>query len=86
MTMDNIIEMGKSGRIVLPKETREKYNLESKSKLIIREREGEITLIPVQRYENPTDKLFGLIKVDEPIDDPKGEARRFIREKVENQI
>ncbi|MCW4012163.1 MAG: AbrB/MazE/SpoVT family DNA-binding domain-containing protein [Candidatus Bathyarchaeota archaeon] len=81
--MTNTVEMGKSGRIVLPKETREKYNLGQKTKFIIREGKGEITLIPLQKHDNPTEKLCGILTVEEPIDDPKAEARRYIRKKLE---
>jgi AbrB family looped-hinge helix DNA binding protein len=48
------VEVGKYGRIVLPKETRERYGVSESSRLIIREREGEIVLVPVRRYEEPT--------------------------------
>lgn len=81
--MSNTIEMGKSGRIILPKETREKYNLVQKTKFIIREGKGEITLIPIQQHDKPTEKLYGIIQVTEPIEDPKAEARRHIRKKIE---
>ena len=81
--MANTIEMGKSGRIVLPKETRARYNLGQKTKFIIREGKGEITLIPIQQYENPTEKLYGIIQVSETIDNPKDEARRYIKQQVE---
>ncbi|MCW4048877.1 MAG: AbrB/MazE/SpoVT family DNA-binding domain-containing protein [Candidatus Bathyarchaeota archaeon] len=83
--MANTVEMGKSGRIVLPKETREKYGLTEKSRMIIRERGDEIVLIPVKRYQNPTAALYGSIHLDKPVDDPKQAARRHIRERLREE-
>lgn len=77
------VEVGKYGRIVLPKEVRERYGVSESSRLIIREREGEIVLIPVRRYEEPTKALYGSIEVEEPIDEPKRIARKHIRERLE---
>lgn len=81
--MDVVID--KSGRMVLPKETREKYGLEANSRLIIRENLGSITLIPVKTHINPVASLFGSIKVDTHIDDPKTLARDHIRKQVESE-
>jgi AbrB family looped-hinge helix DNA binding protein len=68
--MSNTVEVGRSGRIVLPKEIREKYDINENSRLIIRQRQGEIILIPVKKCKNPTEALSGSIKLDEPIDEP----------------
>jgi AbrB family looped-hinge helix DNA binding protein len=69
------VEVGKEGRIVLPKEIREKREIEEKTRIIVRERRGEIVLIPVKRYTKPTQSLLGSIIITEPVDDPKGLAR-----------
>lgn len=76
------IEVGKEGRIVLPKNIRDRNEIEEKTRVIIRERNGEIVLIPVKRYANPTDALLGCLILDEPLDDPKEYARRHARGKV----
>ena len=81
--MDVVID--KAGRMVLPKETREKYGLEANSRLIIRENMGSITLIPVKKHIKPVESLFGSIKVDAPIDDPKTLARNHIKKRVESE-
>ena len=80
------VEVGRYGRIVLPKEIREKYGVSERSRLIIREREGEIVLIPVRRYEGPTEALYGSIRLDEPIDEPKQVARKHVRRKLIEEI
>lgn len=76
------VEVGKYGRIVLPKGIRERYDLREDSRLIIRERRGEIILIPVKRYRNPTQALYGSVKPETPIDDPKEYARKHIAKKM----
>ncbi len=73
------VEIGKYGRIVLPKDIRKRYELDDESRLIIRESQGEILLIPVKRYKKPTEAFFGSITHDQPIDDPKEYARLHIR-------
>jgi AbrB family looped-hinge helix DNA binding protein len=74
--------VGKYGRIVLPKDVRERYGVTESTRFIIREREGEIVLIPVRRYKNPTQALFGSIAVEAPIDDPKKVAREHQRKRL----
>ena len=80
------IEVGKYGRIVLPKEIRKRYKIDEGSKLIIRERNGHIILIPIRRYEKPTEALYGSIKPEKPIDEPKKIARRHIKQKLSREI
>ena len=80
------VEVGKYGRVILPKKIREKYGVTEKSRLIIREREGEIVLIPVARYDRPTEALYGSAKLDKPIDNPKETARRHIRKKLAEEM
>lgn len=80
------VEVGKYGRIVLPKEIREKYGVGEKSRLIIREREGEIVLIPVRRYDRPTEALYGSVKLEEPVEEPKQVAREYIRRKLVEEM
>ena len=80
------VEVGKYGRIVLPKEVRERYKIDEGSKLIIRERKGQIILIPIRRYEKPTEALYGSIKPEKPIDEPKKIARGHIKQKLSREI
>lgn len=72
------VKVGKYGRIVLPKNIREKWQVDEGSRLIILEREGEIVLIPVKKYDKPTEALYGSIKLDKPIDEPKKVARKHV--------
>ena len=76
------VEVGKYGRIVLPKEIREMYDVREGTRLIVRWREGEIVLIPVKRYENPTEALYNSVIPEQPIDEPKEAAREHIRGKL----
>jgi AbrB family looped-hinge helix DNA binding protein len=80
------VEVGKDGRIVLPKEIREKKEIEEKTRIIVRLREGEILLIPVKKYHNPTQSLRGSLKVKTPIDDPKAISREHAAKKALERI
>lgn len=80
------VEVRKYGRIVLPKEIREKYGVGERSRLIIRQREGEIILIPVRRYEKPTEALYGSVKLERPIEEPKQVAREHVRGKLVEEM
>lgn len=76
------VEIGKYGRVVLPKQLRKKYGMDEGIRLIITEYMGRICLIPVKNYEKPTEALYGAIKVEKPIDEPKRVAREHIRKKL----
>ena len=79
------VEVGKYGRIVLPKDLRKRYDLDEDSRLIVRERRGEIILIPVKRYKNPTGALYGSLKTETQMDDPKEYARSHIAKKLREE-
>jgi AbrB family looped-hinge helix DNA binding protein len=76
------IDVGKYGRIALPKQIRKKYCLNEGCRLIVTESMGRICLTPVKVYEKPTKSLFGSLKINEPIDEPKTLAREFMRKKL----
>jgi len=76
------VEVGRYGRIVLPKRLREKYGVDEGCRLIIRERGGEIVLIPVRRYDRPTEALFGSVKPEKPPGEPKKVAREHVKRKL----
>jgi AbrB family looped-hinge helix DNA binding protein len=76
------VEVGKYGRIVLPKKLRQKYGVEEGIRLIVTEYMGRICLVPVKKYDKPTEALYGSIKVETPIDDPKSLAIEHIRRKL----
>ncbi len=80
------VEVGKEGRIVLTKEIRAKKEIEEKTRIIVRERQGEIVLIPIKRYSKPTQSLLGSVKVTEPVDDPKRLAREHAAHKASEGI
>jgi AbrB family looped-hinge helix DNA binding protein len=76
------VEIGKYGRIVLPKELRDKYNVKEGSRLIIRDCRGQIILLPVTTYDRPTEALHNSIKTKLPIEEPKETARTYMRKKL----
>jgi len=76
------VEVGKYGRIVLPKQVRQKYGMHEGIRLIIREFRGGICLVPVKTYENPTEALYGSVKVEKPINDPKQLAAEHVRKQL----
>ncbi|MCW3995485.1 MAG: AbrB/MazE/SpoVT family DNA-binding domain-containing protein [Candidatus Bathyarchaeota archaeon] len=80
------VEVGKYGRIVLPKKIRKKYGIDEGFRLIVTEYNGRICLIPVKKYEHPTKALHGSVKVDKQIDDPKSLAREYIRKRLLEEI
>ena len=80
------VEVGKEGRIVLPKEIREKKKIDEKTRIIVRERQGEIALIPVKRYAKPTQSLLGSVNITKPIDDPKSLARDHAKRQAQEGI
>ena len=80
--MSMSVEIGKYGRIVLPKKLRDKYRVKEGSRLIIRDYRGQIILLPVTTYEKPTEALHDSVKVKLPIEEPKETARTHIRKKL----
>ena len=80
------IEIGKYGRIVLPKKLRDKYGVKEGSKLIIRDYKGQIILLPVTTYGKPTEALHGSVKVKLPIEEPKEVARTHIKRKLIEEL
>lgn len=80
--MNLTVEVGRYGRLVLPKNIREKYGVKEGSRLIAVGFEGRIILVPVKIYDKPTEALYGSVKLDRPIDEPKSVARAYIRKKI----
>jgi AbrB family looped-hinge helix DNA binding protein len=76
------VEVGKYGRIILPKKLRQKYGVTEGIRLIITEQSGYICLVPVKTHKKPTQELYGSIKLENPIEDPKNTARDYIRKKL----
>ena len=80
------VEVGRYGRIILPKDLREKYGVEEGSKLILRGIKGRSILVPVKTYEKPTDALYGSIRLEKPLEEPKDVARAHIRKKLTEDL
>ncbi len=80
------VEVGKYGRIVLPKKLRKKYGVDEGIRLIVTESRGRICLVPIKTYEKPTEALFGSVKTKTSIDEPKKFAREAVRIKLLEEI
>ena len=76
------VEIGKYGRIVLPKRLRQKYGMHEGNRLIVTEYMGCICLVPVETHQRPTEALYGSVELGKPIDEPKQLAREYIRKKL----
>jgi len=84
---DNVVlEIRKYGRIVLPKELRDKYEVKEGSRPIIRDYRGQIVLLLVTKYEKTTEALHGSVKVELPIEEPKEVARTQVRKKLIEEL
>jgi hypothetical protein len=51
-------------------------------RLIVTEYMGRVCLVPVKIHEKPTEALYGVVKTDKPIEEPKQMARDYIRKKL----
>jgi len=80
------IVVGKEGRIVLPKVIRKKHRVEEGDRLIVREHEGQIVLIPVAKYGKPTEALHGSVKLEQTMKQPKEYARNYVRKKLREEM
>jgi len=80
--MTDTLLVGRYGRIILPKDVRQRHGIREKTRIIIRERGDLIILIPVATYENPTEALYGSVDLTPPMDDPKEIARRHLHRKA----
>lgn len=76
------VEVGRYGRVVLPKKIRQKYGLHEGIRLIITEYMGHICLVPVKTHDKPTEALYGSVQLEKPIEEPKQLAREYIRKKL----
>lgn len=47
---------------------------------------GQIVLVPVKTYEKPTEALYGSVRLEEPIEEPKHVAREYIRNKLVEEV
>jgi bifunctional DNA-binding transcriptional regulator/antitoxin component of YhaV-PrlF toxin-antitoxin module len=64
------------------KQIRQKYGMTEGIRLIITEYVGRICLVPVKTHEKPTEPLYGSVKLETPIEEPKRLAREYIRKKL----
>lgn len=67
---------------MLPKKIRQKYGLNEGIRLIITEYMGRVCLVPVKTHDKPAEALYGSVKLEKPIEEPKQLAREYIRRKL----
>jgi AbrB family looped-hinge helix DNA binding protein len=72
--------------MILPKDLRDKYGVREGSRLVVTTLGEEIILIPVRNYEKPTEELYGSIRLDRPIEEPKEVARSYARRKLTEDL
>ena len=84
MTIDIVV--GKEGRLVLPKKIRDRYGVKEGDRILVREFGSQILLIPVDRYDKPTQALHGSVRARKRIDEPKEVARKYVRRKLAEEF
>jgi AbrB family looped-hinge helix DNA binding protein len=80
------VKVGKYGRIVLPKQLREKYGVQEGFRLIVTEFMDRICFVPVRTYEKPTEALYGCVRLEKPVEEPKRVAREYFRKKLAEDL
>ena len=81
--MSQTVKVGRYGRITLPKDIRERLGIHETTRLIIREKTKQIILIPVTTYEKPTEAIYGSVKLEPLLDDPKQTVRQHLHTKLQ---
>lgn len=80
------IKVGKAGHLVLTKMILEKYGIKEGDRILVYELGSQILLLPINRYEKPTEALYGSIKTEKRIDEPKEAARKYLRKKLAEEF
>jgi AbrB family looped-hinge helix DNA binding protein len=75
-------EIQRGGRVTIPKEIRDEFGLVEGTVVKIRSRDGVIEIEPPVKLS----RLVGLVKTDTPSDDPKSEARAYIKSKLDKEV
>lgn len=81
--MAEIVEVDKSGRIVIPKKLREQLNIRSKTRLILIKRNGNLTLTPID-IDEIARKLEAEL-ADTDVEAIAKQIRREINDKIQKQ-
>jgi len=71
-------EIQQGGRVTIPKEIREKFGLVEGTVVKISVKGNVIEIEPPSMLSN----LLGLVKTDNPSEDPKSEARKYMKGKL----
>lgn len=73
------------GRIVIPKEIREKLGIESGTEVSIFIKDRILIVKPEGVIKNPVEKLYGSVKT-EPEESPKEVARQWMKREIEEDL
>jgi AbrB family looped-hinge helix DNA binding protein len=76
--------VSEGGRIVIPKEIRDRFGIEEKEEIRIEIEGKRIVLIPEGIEDDPVGKLYGSVR-GEPEDNPKEAARKWARDQAERE-
>jgi len=74
------VKVSAGGRIVIPKEIRDRLRIKEGDRILLEVRNREIILKPC--IDNPVNELYGSIPV-KPEDSPKKVAREWMRRRLE---
>jgi AbrB family looped-hinge helix DNA binding protein len=75
-------EVQRGGRVTIPKEIRDKFGLVEGTVVRISVKGNVIEIEPPSMLHN----LLGLVKTDNPSDDPKREAREYLKGKLLEEV
>jgi len=81
--MAEIVEVDKSGRIVIPKKLRDEIGIQAKTRLILTKRDGNLTLMPLD-VDEIARRLEAELK-DVDVEGIAREIRREINDKIRKQ-
>ena len=86
MSMITDIKVGKAGRLVLTKRILEKYGVKECDRILVCGFGSQILLLPIKRYEKPTEALYGSVKTEKRIDEPQEVARKYLHKKLREEF
>ena len=82
MSMITDIKVAEAGHLVITKRILEKYGIKEDDRILVCGFGSQILLIPINKYEKPTEALYGSVKTEKGIDEPKEVARKHMRRKL----
>lgn len=78
------VKVSVGGRVVIPKEIREKLKIESGDEVKISVKDRILVLKP-EGIKNPVERLYGSVRT-KPEEGPKKVAREWVKKKIEEDL